>query len=751
MKTLRIAAILLLLVPALSFAQDAEPMAVLEYFDNPDGVFIYSAEGDELFPEYGMELLPGDRIKTINAVAELRLDPNGSLLKLASNTEFIIDTLQNRGGAEANTFSLITGKLRAVAARDGAAQYQIVTQTAVCGVRGTTFGLETVEGQKDVAFVEKGNIDYQKMGTGETISLGAGQFADAMADTFAAAAATAEQFAEFFEDIADFVGENMNENGVPGNEAEEVAVAEPEEEAPPTDTAPVIEPPAEEAPAEDGEAEPPSTPSFMDPIMDYLREVLGMEIGSVTIDNKTYSKAVIQPQFSLGKLKLGLYLPIIYETNMFDYTDWYHPKGNDEWSFGTDQDWRNEILASIQDVLSDLFLKIKYVEFGDQRDKFFFKVGNLSGLTIGHGTLMRNYANDANFPAIRRIGVNLGFDLGIFGMETLVNDLSEPELFGLRMYLRPFHKVFPMAFGLSSVMDIDPAGDIAVDPDDTGDPDLAGNPVFINAAFDIDFPIVNADFFKLILFGDIAGMMPYYRESITDGTTTIPEGLYSQALINSDAAEGELPLNNYGISAGIFGNIFIADYRIEYRNYRGTFKPAFYGKNYDRVRGQKTIELQSDLLDAPNIDPVMGIYGEAGFNILDKFRFELGYMWPWDLDSEDGTTNFGDDLIHIEAELAQGVIPVVDIHGSIAYDRTEFIPALLARDNYENMTVMSALFDANTVMKGELIYAVAPTLDIAILITTAVGHDDDGNIVLDSETGMPQINPTFSIETRVHF
>jgi hypothetical protein len=411
------------------------------------------------------------------------------------------------------------------------------------------------------------------------------------------------------------------------------------------------------------------------------------------------------------------------------------------------------VLAIVQDIFRDLFLKIKYVEFGDQRDKFFFKVGNLSGLTIGHGTLMRNYANDANFPAVRRIGVNLGFDLGVFGMETLVNDLSEPELFGLRMYLRPLHKVFPMAIGLSGVVDIDPSGDIPVDPDATTEPDKAGDPIFINTAIDLDFPIVNADFFKLILFGDVAGMMPYYRESITDGVTTIDSGLYTKALINPDAPEGTLPLNNYGIAAGIFGNIFIADYRLEYRNYRGTFRPAFYGKNYDRVRGEYAQELRSNLLNAPEIDPVMGIYGEAGFNILDKFRFEAGYMWPW---AEDGS--FEDDLIHLEASLAPGVIPVVDIYGSISYDRTKFVPALLGRDDYaelianiENYTVMNALFDANTVMKGEVVYAVAPTLDIAVLVTTSIGHDEDGNIVIDTETGMPQINPTFSIETRIHF
>jgi len=38
----------------------------------------------------------------------------------------------------------------------------------------------------------------------------------------------------------------------------------------------------------------------------------------------------------------------------------------------------------VGDITSDLFLKIRYVEWGTQRDPFFVKVGNLNDITIGH-------------------------------------------------------------------------------------------------------------------------------------------------------------------------------------------------------------------------------------------------------------------------------------------------------------------------------------------------------------------------------
>ena len=150
--------------------------------------------------------------------------------------------------------------------------------------------------------------------------------------------------------------------------------------------------------------------------------------------------------------------------------------------------------------------------------------------------------------------------------------------------------------------------------------------------------------------------------------------------------------------------------------------------------------MAAELLNPQEVESIMGIYGETGFTIGDKFRFEAGYMWPWDSDF-----GFGDeDFLHLEVEIKSGLIPVVDIHGSISYDRTKFIPTIISGDS------TLSLFDANTVMKGELIYPVAPMLDIAVMLTTTVAHDDAGNVLPD-ENGNPQVNPSVSIETRIHF
>ena len=213
-----------------------------------------------------------------------------------------------------------------------------------------------------------------------------------------------------------------------------------------------------------------------------VMKILGVEIGAITMydgdENVTWSKVVAQPNFKIGPVKAGLYLPLIYNGNMFDPDDWYHPNGNDEWSFGFDQ---TGVVDVVVDVVSDTFLKIKYFEWNEQRDPFFFKIGNLNDITVGHGLIMRDFANDADFPAIRRTGLNFGLDFGKLGFEYMVNDagnlLTLPVMFsdasfvpdvltGGRLYFQPFDdgekrdvkSIKDLAFGVSLLADLGPGG-----------------------------------------------------------------------------------------------------------------------------------------------------------------------------------------------------------------------------------------------------------------------------------------------------
>lgn len=693
---------ILLLLTAVSFslfAQYGTPVAILEYFEDDLEIEITGADGVALTDiYYGMDLNAGDTIRTNRTAAEIRLDPNGSIIKLSQFTVFTIDSLQ-KSSEESNDFSLVSGKIRAIAARAGIGErYLIKTQSAVCGIRGTDFGVISIPGSEERAFVVNGLIDYTNSLTNQKIQLGSGMVGDALAEVFQAIAASAEQMNELVKDV---LFEQLDPAVVPGHDKTEEAVEGESEEA----AAESDEPAVEESTDKTKEAAAESA------VLSAIFQILGLEIGTVTIDGDTYSKAIVQPTFNIGKLKLSLYLPIVYQTDLFDPNDWHKPEGNNEWSFGFDQ---NEIKDIAMDFLSDLFLKIRYIEWGKQRDPFFFKVGNINSVTLGHGILMRDYANDMDFPAIRRVGLNLGIDKGGYGFETVANDLADPEIFGSRFYFRPVGK---LAFGLSSVVDInaDEAADTVV-PHDT---------VILTAAADLDFPLMENDILSFIFFADIAGMVPYM------------DGAFKDEMIFDSANNS---FRNYGWNAGLFGNILFVDYRLEYRYFDGVFKPSFFNSSYERLRGNFVTEITDYLASPTDTDPVMGIYGEGSFSIFGKINTTIGYMWPWD---KNGPSDEDEFLFKVAIE--PGTIPVIDIYGSISYHRTKFIPTLLDRGAGANLT----LFDANTAFTGEIVYPLAPTLALAAIVGTSL-KTVDGVIVYGSN-GYPEMVPVITIETRIGF
>ncbi len=721
-------------------------------YERVDGVLFELQDSQDGLIDFGYPLDLDYVVKTFDGFAEILL-PNGHILKLADNTEIQLESVlpQNASGGE-DVISVASGRLRSVVANlTGTGRgFQVKTPTAVGGVRGTDFAV-LLDTSGEIIAVKEGLVNFTNS-QGSTIALSANQFADALAATFSASQANvAEQFYgslnELSEQIQAAQEEILAQLPAPPEEEPEEEPEQPEEQ----DEAEVesgdevlvqpVEPPAEDeqAPVESAGDGPGAE------FMANLAEAVGLEIGSISLEGQTYSKLIAQPVFTVGKLRAGLYLPVIYSGNLFDSDDWYKPGGNNEWSFGTDQDWSGEPLVALADLAGDLTLKIKFVEWGDLRDPFFFKVGNLNTLQLGHGLLMRNYANDTDFPAIRRIGFNLGYDFGRFGFEALTNDLAGPEIFGTRLYARPFGG-FPLAIGVSGAADIAPARDLPelVDETPVFVTERAVDPIFMNVALDLDLPIIERDALSLIVFGDVGGLLPYLRNSEGD----LESGFQVQAL-TQDTADGT-ELRNYGIATGIFGNAAILDYRLEFQNYHGIFEPAFYDANYDRTRGEKVREtvayLQNPESDA-YLNQTMGVYGEAGFTIAGLVRLDAGYRWPWTRDPETDSFVMGDnDYLVAGLGLKEGLLPL-DITAGFSYERSYFVPTLLNETGFEG----ARLFDENTVVKGEIVYPVAPIMDIVASVTTTVVRDSEGNIEYEDRNGQlrPKFGPVVSIETRI--
>lgn len=487
-----------------------------------------------------------------------------------------------------------------------------------------------------------------------------------------------------------------------------------------------------------------------DPIglfFDKLEEIIGMEVGALTIGDTTYSKAVIQPTIPLGKLTLGLYLPIIYQGEMFNINNWYMPRGNNEWSFGTDQDWSGDPLVALQDVLNDVLLKIRFIGYGHKRDPFFLAVGSMNDITLGHGLIMNNYANDSDFPVVRRVGIDVGLNFNHFGFQGIANDLIVPEIFGGRAYLRPFGKIFPLSFGVSGMADINPRS-IA---QDDGEP----NPVIIAAGVDLDYPIIASSLLNLLLYADAAAMIPYFQKPVVLGsapdTVNIDQGFQIQTVLT---ASNEL--KNFGVAAGAMGNIAIFDWKLEARFFNGTFRPGYFDKTYDRMRYAYLEDLFS-YLQNPGAEKysgfTLGMYGYGGLNIPDVLTLDSGYMWPWDIRGGQIVVS-EEDSFFIRALLDRSVIPYADMELSFQFDRRRLVTPFFV-DTYPTPQINSFtdflgyLVNSDTVIEAKAKKGFGKLMDIIFTYKITLERDAAGNLVLVD--GIPQIVSTTSLETSFKF
>jgi hypothetical protein len=753
-------AVFLVIISPVSAQDRTEPTAFLVYYEDDFELEVFDSSGEYIGEVFiGMELFPGSTIKTYNTTAEIQLDPNGSVLKISENSIFQIEAYQ-KAPDESNDFTLFSGKLRVIAARAGLGyeNYSIITESAVCGVRGTDFVIDSI----GVLAVLDGAVEFSSLISGETIGVLSGQIADIFADTFAATAATAQSLAAIFSGM-DFVGTDASQ--VPGHtvQPDEPSAEEPDDDSADdgtdgdpddnTDGDSTEETGSEDSqqPAVSGQgsaaanitgrstpstnnksddsASEDTTPAQPGPFDDFFKglgDFLAFEIGSITIDGETYAKTVIQPEFTIGDLSMGLYLPIIYQDNLFDPDSWYKPAGNSEWSFGTD---KTELGDIVFDIMSDLFLKIRYIQWGDNGDDFYLKFGNLDNMTIGHGILMYNFANNTEFPAIRKVGINTGINFDYLGLEAVLDDAADPTIFGGRFVYIPFGPDFPLGIGLSAITDINPDSELETST-------TLWNTMMLNGAFDIGLPVKPLG---MTIFADIAAMTMY------DSTGWHMETVYNPAQSDILAA-----LNNYGITAGVYGDILgFIDYRLEYQFSKGLFKPAFYNKSYLYNKTGYFNDLSTYVADpsqASYQDTTMGIYGELSANLFDAVILEGGYLWPWTIS---GTTiDFSaEDYFHIAAYLMPDVIPIAGLYGSVSYTRTGLAGSI--SDAFAGTSDFMP-FDDKTIFSGEIVYPFDDFLDLALQFATALTRDNNGNIVLDTN-GTAQVYYAFTIDTRIHF
>jgi len=713
----------LLLVPLITAGAE-EYGAEIVYFDNSAGdMEITAPGGKELEVDFGVLLPAGTTIDTGSGSLELKLIPNESILKLSPGSSFELRALQGENGSKENIFALLRGKLRTLAARSGRGEkYTVQTPSAVCAVRGTEFINEVGEEGSSI-LVRHGSVYVESTDGSRWVTLEGSQGLNTRSSDFRPVTMSAEEIESIFSSF-DFMGADPGAvPGAPpaGNEGEGSGIV------PAGSAAGAIGQPVTEAVARSREYE---TKSFNErsKFGQWISSSLGGDIGTTTIDGDTYSKLVLSPVINADKFRMAFYLPIIY-VDLFSTGSWYHPRGNNEWSFGTDQSGWQDVIS---DIWTDLWLKIRYVEYGDAEfDPFYFKLGNLNTMSLGHGALVYQFANDFDFPAVRRLGFNMGYE-NTFGFEVMVDDLSRPALMGLRLSVSPFKTYKAFEIGLSGVADIKPAME-------ADNPDYYGDPWFLAASLDMDFLEVNSGLLKMVWFADTSALAPIYRSDPT-GFTNIKAGP-AWDMVWADGRP-----TNFGVRSGLRGLLGPVHYSLEYRYWNGVYVPSMFNSLYGRKKVEYVDTFSEYLNNGTVLSDNMGIFGEVYWDILDEGRLSIGgaYHWPWAVGN--GSVSFDtSDYMKLELVVGKNLIKAYGVHGSFKYERSNVRQTVTDPDNY-------SWFDAYSVFSGEIVFPLNPIINLAIVGSTSTKYDSNGDIVwADAKKTIPEIVPVLNIETRINY
>ena len=725
-KNLALLALFLTFLPGALVAQATKPApakayASLEYSDDETQLIITDPSGNSLVPADGLVLPVGSVIRTLKTTAELRLNPNGTIVKLSASTTFKIENLRGEDGTGSNDFALAAGKIRAVAAKlTGSSQgpgYTVRTATANCGVRGTDFAMGyDPDNRNDWVCVQDGQVDFTNITTGATVPVAASQFANTFAPVFQATVVDASRLAELFSDLS-FV--KLNPLDVPTKAVE--PVVQPQTPAPAPAPAPAPNPAPEKR----------AKPAANDALIEFLRKYFGLEIGSVTIDGTTYSKAILSPIISADNFRLGLYLPVIYTSDLFNTGNWYKPAGNNEWSFGSD---KSGLANQASDIAADLILKIRFLEWGTQGvDPFYLKVGNLETMTLGHGSVVRDFANDQDFPAVREVGLNAGGQFGAFSFEALADNLAYPSVVGGRVAVDLIGD--QVSVGLQTTADLHLANDRDLQNAPGGhDAAYYGDPVLLVGGVDAQlFKLDQGSEFRTKAFADVNTLVPYFRAD------SAPMNAVQGFDLKTFWHDGGL--GSVGGEAGFLGNISIVDYRLSFQAGRGLYSSALFQGDYYRTRHALLQSLQAYLRSPSDSNLNLGIFGSAAFNLFGFLTMDAAYRYPL-IFAPDGTVTYDQtgDFFKLGLHVSKDKLPLVNLSGGVSYERTGVVATLLHGGNW---------FDANTILQAEVVYGLAQGVDLALGIGTAAVVDGSGNTVY--ENGIPKVAATISLDTRISF
>jgi hypothetical protein len=393
----------------------------------------------------------------------------------------------------------------------------------------------------------------------------------------------------------------------------------------------------------------------------------GLGIGAVNLDGKVYQTMTLTPDLAIGKFGIGLDMSLRFtftgdsgETTFSVYeTDWYLNNG------------------SFSEYLNLYLSKFDYIRWGQSGDDLYAIIGSIENATIGNGFIVGGYSNENFKPVQKYMGAQFELDGALFnwpymGLEIMVSNISEWDIFATRLFARPIAGIDSPVFnglevGFSFAMDTQPFYFLN-DDDDNGIYDLADsgeafesyNTLFVTTAdpdpvyvygIDLMQPLVNLPVFQM------AAMADYVIQGVNDPTMGGSVGL-GGTLIKFITWKGAIIIR---------GNDFV---------------PYYFNRSYDLDRSTSYVLYQNDHSD-PIQDAGVDYETALGFSFLDGgISFVAQVTGPFAAPTEEALdAPWEYPHLMVLFSIGEGMIPYFDM--SFWYDKQgiDSAEALVAADN----------------------------------------------------------------------
>ena len=619
--------------------------------------------GNEYFDEdvrVGLPISNGDGIKVgSNGFCAIMFVDDKSIIKIRENSKFyFIDTQNTR------TIDLKYGTLlNDVKKKNRNKSFRIQTPVSVASVKGTKFAAISSQSGTDQFIGKEGLFDVLNMVSGETVSVKAGQKAISNTSGSLIQAPASDndypddpEIEKFLENESQIIEDEKNINIKPiqdkieNSNVEESKINEKIEEISEIENEPenVIDDTEKEInePGEQGSMQKPFS--------------MGLGVGSVTLDGVLYNQIALRPVINIWKIGVGLDL-VFYIDNEGNFR-------KDVWN--------------IKDDLTLLLDKILFITYGKKSDKYWIKYGSIENLTLGYGGLVDNYSNMIEFPTVRKVGVNTGFNIGSIGGEFFLSNVKDfsnergGSLIGSRLSYTISERI-PLSFGINYVTDINMFSGLK-DRDKDSYPDIFDDfPDSLNLWNDTDgdgIPDphdslnvsrwdIDADGDNIYDYGENADTLinlkatPFSireNEASTSGLTFdigypvlqsefISLLLYAEYntlnfpyFMTEDSSFIRKKRSGTGISIpGIRSTIMgVFNFSLEYRIINGSYVPQFFNQAYDLNRVSTTtiddttiIKTKDMLVFEEYNDSIssVGLFGSAGLSLFNLLEFSVSY------------------------------------------------------------------------------------------------------------------------------